>query len=307
MSAALAGLIPVFLIIAAGWLTRASGLIPRENWAPITKLAYWVMFPAMLFTLISRIDFESLGAGAFVAATALGFAAMGVIALAMRLLMRGVDGPAYSSFFQGSVRWNGFVLLAAAPFVFGPEGETLAALVFAPTVPLVNVMCVGVLSVWGAHGGPSPGQFALRFVTNPLIIASVSGAVWALFGLPSEGVVFDALEIIGRAGLATALLGVGAGIDITKLRARPRLLAIAVAMKMMVMPVVLWLAAQLFGLEPLATAVLVAAGGVPGAASAYVLARELGGDAELVAGHVTATTLVSLIILPIVIALTAPA
>ena len=47
-------------------------------------------------------------------------------------------------------------------------------------------------------------------------------------------------------------------------------------MKLMVMPFVMWVAAQIFDLGPLATVVLVAAGATPGTAASYVLARELG-------------------------------
>ena len=42
-----------------------------------------------------------------------GFLAMMAMVLMLRPLF-GADGPAFTSVFQGSVRWNGFVLLAAA-------------------------------------------------------------------------------------------------------------------------------------------------------------------------------------------------
>jgi len=47
-----------------------------------------------------------------------------------------------------------------------------------------------------------------------------------------------------------------------------------------------------------ALAVLVAVGATPGAAASYVLASEMGGDARLMAGHVTATTLLAFIAMP---------
>lgn len=303
MSAGLAGLAPVFVIIAIGWGARASGLVAREAWGGVNRAAYWIMYPSVLFTLLARADFQSLGAGPFLVATACAFAVMGALALGLRPLLSNVDGPAYTSLFQASVRWNGFVLLAAAPFVFDAHGQALTALIFAPAVPLVNVMCVGVLSVWGSGRAPAPGAFALRFATNPLILSSVAGGLWGAANLPAQGAVFDALELIGRAGLAAALLSVGAGLDLGALRARPRLLALSAALKMAVMPLVFFAIARAFGLDPLATAVLVAAGATPGAAASYVLARELGGDAELMAGHVTATTLLAALVMPAALAL----
>ena len=48
----------------------------------------------------------------------------------------------------------------------------------------------------------------------------------------------------------------------------------------------------------IALVALMAIGAAPCAASAYVLAREMGGDAELMAGHVTATTILAFAALP---------
>jgi hypothetical protein len=46
---------------------------------------------------------------------------------------------------------------------------------------------------------------------------------------------------------------------------------------------------------------------MPSAPAAYVLARELGGDAPLMAGLVTATTLIALVTIPFWHVLTMPA
>lgn len=303
MTATFAALIPAFVIIAAGWAARRTGVIARDQWAGVNRVGYWALFPAMLFTLIAKADFESLNAGAFSLAVIGGFSATGAVALAARLVMRQVDGPSYTSFFQGSVRWNGIILLAAAPALFGEEGAALAALVFAPIVPLVNVMSVAVLSVWGTGQAPSPRAFVIRLATNPLILGSLSGAAWNGLHLPVGGPLFHALDLMGGAGLVTALMCVGAGLDLGAVRARPLVLSAAVVMKLAVMPVMCWAAGHLLGLDPLSITVLVAAGATPGASVSYVLAKEMGGDAELMAGHVTATVLLAAVTMPLAIAI----
>ncbi len=97
-------------------------------------------------------------------------------------------------------------------------------------------------------------------------------------------------------------MGVGAGLDLESLRGARAALALTVAMKLAVMPAVLWGWALLLELSPLSTAVLVTAGATPGAAASYVLARAMGGDSVLTAGHVTATVLLSVLTLPLWIA-----
>ncbi|PWE16467.1 AEC family transporter [Marinicauda salina] len=290
-------LVPIFGVIGIGWALRKSRLVRLELWPGVNRLSYQALLPALLFSVISTADYAGLPAGPFLAAAVLGFASMGAIALALKPLP--VDGPAYTSLFQGAVRWNGFVLLALALSVFGEEGAALAALVFAPTVPLINVMCVAVLTVWGAsETKPDIRRVTMRIVTNPLILACLAGAAANALGWFQTGPIADTAALAGRAALPLILLAIGAGLDFSALRARPRLLALSVTLKLMVAPAIFYGIGTLLGVEGLALAVLTAIGATPGAAASYVLASEMGGDARLMAGHVTATTLIAFATLP---------
>src|SRR5690606_41898898 len=62
-------------------------------------------------------------------------------------------------------------------------------------------------------------------------------------------------------------------------------------------------AAPAFGAGPPGTAVAAGLGATPTAAAGYTLAREMGGDAQLIAAIITATTLLSFITMPIAISL----
>jgi hypothetical protein len=301
-----AAVAPVFIVIALGWAARAGKLIPRDHWIGIDRLAYWAFFPALVFTNIARADFTGLEAGSFLLAVAGGFVSMGALALALKPALRGVRGPAYTSFVQGCVRWNGSVFIAAVGTVFEPDALAIAALVFAPAVVIANIFAVGALSIWGEGAAPSLSSFVRRLVTNPFVLACVAGALANLSGLFREGPLVAALDLLADAAIAGGLMGVGAGLNLAALRGVAPILGLSVLIKLAVMPAVLWGWSTLLGLDPLATAVLVCAGATPGAAASYVLARQLGGDAELVAGHVTATVLLSVITLPLWLAVVTP-
>lgn len=304
MSPIITALFPVFGVIALGWGLRRSGLVAAPLWGGINRLSYQALMPAFLFITISRADYASVPAGSFMLAAAGGFLAMGVIMLAFRLLP--MPGPVYTSLFQGGVRWNGFVLLALAPAAFGEEGAALAALAFAPTVPLVNVMCVAVMTVWGkSEHTPNLRRVGLRIITNPIIIGCLAGLAANVAGVFQSGPVADTLDLAGRASLPLILLTIGAGLDFTSLRARPGIISLSVTAKLLIAPAVFYALGILLGVEGVALAVLVGIGATPGAAAAYVLAREMGGDAEMMAGHVTATTLLAAITMPIWIAIAA--
>ncbi|MCC5994852.1 MAG: AEC family transporter [Oceanicaulis sp.] len=297
MTALTAALVPVFGVIALGWMLRRSGLVRSDLWGGVNRLSYQALLPALLFSTIATADYAGLQAGPFLIAVTLGFVVMAIVCLAFKPLI--ADGPAFTSLFQGGVRWNGFVLLALAVPAFGAEGAALAALVFAPTVPLINVMCVAVLSVWGASTEPPDlRRVSLRIAANPLILGCLAGLAANLSGLFQDGVIADTVALVGRAALPLLLLTIGAGLDFSALRARPGLLTLAVALKLIAAPLAFYALGLAFGVEGVALAVLVAVGATPGAAASYVLASEMGGDARLTAGHVTATTLLAFIAIP---------
>ena len=106
------------------------------------------------------------------------------------------------------------------------------------------------------------------------------------------------LGILGQAALPLGLLAVGAGLRFMALAAEARLVASGTAFKIAVMPFVSFVLLTTLGVENphLLIAVLFAGSSV--APSSYILARQLGGAAVLMAGFVTATTLVAMATLP---------
>jgi hypothetical protein len=75
-------------------------------------------------------------------------------------------------------------------------------------------------------------------------------------------------------------------------------------MKLAVAPAAMWGVAMACGASPLAAAVAAGVGATPTAAASYTLSREMGGDSQLMAAIITATTLLSFLTMPIAIALT---
>lgn len=114
MTTVLAALIPVFLVIALGAVLKR-GLLPEaSHWAALERLTYYVLFPALIVVNIARADLRGV-AVLEVGTTLIG--AVGVSALIFTLTRRqlcrmfGMLGPAYTSFFQGALRWNTYIAL----------------------------------------------------------------------------------------------------------------------------------------------------------------------------------------------------
>ena len=106
--------------------------------------------------------------------------------------------------------------------------------------------------------------------------------------------IFSAIEIIGDGGLGLAMMAVGAGLQIERIAQTKCLLIVGVLIRLIGMPL-------LVILEGLPRTIAIITGAVPTASTAYVMARKMGGDAQLIANIVTFQVVAAAVTLPIFI------
>ncbi len=303
MSALLAGVLPVFLMIALGYGLRKSGFLPDEAWRPIEKLAINIFYPGFLIPAIWRADLA--GGSAAVAGTAVVAATLLVAGatLLARPLIR-LEGPAYTSVFQGVIRWNSFVFVPVIQSVYDPEGVALAAVAIAFIIPVSNIACVAVLARWGAlHREPSALGLLRSMIANPILVACLIGLALNLLRVPSIPGLSDSLDLVGAAALPLGLIVAGAGLSFAEVNRRRTVIAGVSLVKLGVMPPLMWFIAWALGGDSLSQGIALICGAAPGSAASYVLARQMGGDAPLIAGVIALTTVGSAVVIPILLAL----
>lgn len=296
-------LAPIFLLILLGHALRRFDLVPAAFWLPAERITYVLFFPCLVIDELARASLMSLDvlpmAGALVAAT---LAAATLLLAGRRLL--GLDGPAFTSVFQGGIRFNTYVGLAAARALFGAPGLTLTAVGIALLIPLVNVLSIAVLS---SHGQGAKGAGAATIlgglVRNPLIVAAVIGAALALSGVGKPPLLGDVVEILARAALPLGLLSVGAGLDLGAVRSAGRGVLVAGGVKLLLLPALTAAACAALGVQGLPLTVAVLFNALPCAPSAYILARQMGGDHTLMATVITVQTLLAALTLPLILVL----
>lgn len=304
MDKVIAALAPVFLLILLGWAVRAARLLPAEAIGAVNRFGYFVLYPAFLFTTISSASLGSPDALPFLGGVILAF----LVVVALTLSLRGFfqNGPAYTSVFQGATRWNGFAILAAAGDIWGPLGRPYIALAFGPAVLMLNIISVAVLARWGETRIVSWRAIVAQVFGNPLVVACIVGLAALLLGVPHMGAFSDALQLLGQAAMPVALICVGAGIDLGAARSGHSKVTLATVIKLAVAPFIFYFAVRAVGGGPLAAAIAAGIGSTPTAAASYTLAREMGGDARLMAAIVSVTTLISFVTMPIAISLALP-
>jgi predicted permease len=215
----------------------------------------------------------------------------------------GIDGPSFTSIFQGATRWNTFVGLAVAGSLFGQRGIALIAVAIAAMVPLLNLLAFYVFIRFAGQPQRSPWDILRSFVANPFIWSCAIGLALNLLMPPLPKPIAGYIDVMGRAALASGLLIVGAGLDIRRLASPGLPHMLAAVLKLVLMPVMAVTLARFIGVTGDDLVVTVVAASVPSASAAYVLARQMGGNAGLMAEILTLQTLIALISMPVLISL----
>lgn len=296
----IAALIPIALLIAVGAALKRIRLLAETFWGQAERLSYYVLLPCLFFHGLATARFDGLPIWSMGCVLLFSTVGVALALLLIRPLVSGTDA-AFTSIFQGSIRFNNYVGVSAAAAVLGANGVALAALANAVIVPTVNVLCVLVFARYGSLGALSVKNIAKQLVLNPLVMACVLGIVFHLSALPLPSVIEPVLKSLGQASLPLGLMCVGAALSFSAASTWVRPLCISSVIKFGLMPTATTIACLAFGLSgPAAVAALIFQA-LPTASSSYIMARQLGGDAPLMAGITATQTLVASFALPLAV------
>jgi len=103
--------------------------------------------------------------------------------------------------------------------------------------------------------------------------------------------VLKSISIISHAALPMGLLSVGVGLELKYLTYAKKELVVSTLAKLVLFPMLAYGLGVLVGLSGMSLSVAVIFASMPTATSAYILARELGGDVPLMASIITVQTL----------------
>ncbi|WP_082132321.1 AEC family transporter [Luteimonas sp. FCS-9] len=296
--------VPVLLLVLLGvWLRRAprtpEGFFPAIEW-----FTFYVAFPALLFVNTAQLDVSGAQLRDLTAATLLPTLLFAAAVALVLPLARGLPDASRSSVIQGATRPSTYFGLSVAALVFERETAALVMLALAICLPAVNVIAVVALTRWS--GRPAgPGRIARALAGNPIIVATAAGAAVNLSGLPLPGALVHALDILGAAALALGLVCVGGGLVFDWSASRPAALAATSALKLLALPLVAVSACRLLGASEAVTAASCFYAALPTASNAYIMARQMGGDAPLMAALITLQTLLAVVTVPLAMRLPA--
>ena len=278
---------PVFLLAAIGFVWVKLGFEYRV--AFVTRLAMTLSVPCLIFVALMRTE---IAPEALAALSMASLAAYVLVMLACFVLVRLARLDVQTYLAPLTFGNTGNLGLPLALFAFGEVGLGYAVVVFA-----VMAILSFTIGIWIVAGGGS----LKRVVQEPLVGATLLGALFLWQGWETPVFLTNTLDLIGQMAIPMMLITLGVAVARLETRAMTQAVWLS-AVKLVICLAAGWVCAVFFGLDPVAGAVLIVQIATPVAVTSYLLAEKYGADAQPVAGLVVASTLLSVLALPLILA-----
>jgi predicted permease len=281
----LSGFAVIAVVIGVGYLIGRRGYLGDGGREVLTKLAFHVASPALLFTTLARADLSVIFSDRLLVTALSTAAAAGVFVAVGAARGWGVGRTTIGALCSSYVN-SGNLGIPIAVYVLGDASLVAPVLLF----QLVGVTPVALTVLDLASGGEKRPlwQRLLTPLRNPIALGSLAGVAVSASGLTVPGPLMDPLTLIGNMSVPAVLLAFGISLRGSTLPLRGAQRApvlLAVTLKSVVQPLAAWaLAAGVFGLHGASLLDVVVTSALPAAqnlftyASSYrvgeVLARE---------------------------------
>lgn len=279
---------PVFLLAAFGFLWVRLGFEYRVQF--VTRLAMSTAVPCLIFTALVDADVTPSALSEMTIAAFAAYGAVALIFLGFTLVFRLNRQTYLAPLIYGN---TGNLGLPLALFAYGVDGLSLAVVVFAVT----SIMAF-TLGVWLVSGGGSP----TAVFKEPLVGATLAGALFLWQGWQLPDAIFNSMKLMGQ--MAIPLMLMTLGVAVARLKPQNYAKAAVISLvKIGTCAAVGFAMSRMMGLSETASAILILQMATPVAVTSYLLAEKYGADSDAVAGLTVVSTLLSVLTLPVLLAI----
>jgi malonate transporter len=304
MLSVLAIVMPVFALIASGFVAGRINVIGAAAVPELNRFVVYLALPALLFDVMANARYEDLAQPGFIAA--FGFACGAVFFAIVGWRMAAGEGLAGASVdgLLGSYANTAYMGFPVLLMVFGPESQVPVTIASIITVCVLNASAIVMIEI-STHEERRLltliGKVGGSLIRNPILVAPVLGVAYGALGLGLAAPIEAYLKLLGGAASPLALVVIGLVLAQLGPRAAAdtRAAFLLAALKLVVHPLLTWgLAVALSVPQPLAAmAVLLAA--LPTGAGPFIVAEYYRLPAVVTSTVILVTTVGSLVTLPL--------
>lgn len=292
--------VPVFAIIAAGYLAGRTGILGEDSAAALNRFVYYFALPPVLFVFPARQPIGEVLNGPFIAAFLAGAAATLVLAFLVNRLWHRHSAPVFAM--QGlnaiypNTSYMGVPLFLTA---FGPDGAMPAIVA---TLLGITLMVGGTIATLEAARAKGPSaakivrEVATVLVRNPLLIATALGIMASFWSVPVPLPVGNFLDLMASAAGPAALFALGLSLVGRSLFTGFAEVAWISVLKLAVQPALTWvMVTYVFAVDPHWAMAAVLLSALPVGAVAFVLAQQYDTYTRRTSAAIVLTTLASVV------------
>ncbi|HEY4571030.1 MAG TPA: AEC family transporter [Kribbella sp.] len=297
MSAVVGAFVALLAVAVLGYVVGLLGVLRAQDELVLSRLAFFVATPALLFTTVARADLHAIFSVVLVTNLVGLFVVQAAFLLVAVLIWRRTRSEATIGVLASSYVNAGNLGVPVAAYVLG-DGALVAPIVLFQLL----VMAPVAFAVLDSDGQGSGRRVSLRTLAtrpfrNPLTVASLLGLLVSALGLPLPELLMRPVDLVAAAAVPVALVAYGLSLSVgTKESITLRRdVVLAVALKVLVQPLVAYAVARwvldLHGNALLAPTLLAA---LPTAQNVYVYAVHYRSSRTLARSAVLLSTLLSI-------------
>lgn len=275
MLGVLSGFSVVWAVIVVGYFVGRTGVLGPDARFVLNRLTFFVASPALLFITVADSDPAAvLGPSLGVAA----FSAAGVALLYFAItgwwLKRDRPERLIGAMSASTVNSANLGLPIAA-YVLGNTSHAAPVILF--QLALWSPVFLVFLDASSSRRRTTPTAMVLTTLRNPMIVASLVGLLFAIFGWKLPQPIMEPVELIAGASIPAMLIAFGISLvgskPLEKVAARRSDVLVGTGLKLLVHPVLAWIAgAFIFRLEGPELFAVVIMGALPTAQNVFVTA-----------------------------------
>jgi predicted permease len=210
----------------------------------------------------------------------------------------------FTSLFQGSIRYNTYILVAVVSLIYKDEGLVLTMFLITFMIPFINIVSVAIFSFYIRENEKfSYIKTAKSIITNPLIIACVIGGFLNFTGIGLPILIKPIIKSLGDPAVLLGLLSVGVCLKFSSFKTKKATFWLAPILKLVCLPILAFLLGSFFAINDVMLGIIVLFCAMPTATNSYILAKQLGGDTELISAIITAEVIFSFVTLYVIFGL----
>lgn len=279
--------LPLFIILTIGYLSRCAGLVDNNDVIKMNKLAFRVFMPVLMFYNVYTSDiFSSIRLGLIIYSVVTVLVMFGVVSL---LVNRCITEPRLrGTVIQGIYRSNFVIIgLPIASSLIGGDVGCVAVLI-AIIVPMFNVLAVITLSANNGEKADAK-SLVLKIAKNPLILGTLAGIIALLAGIKLPTPIIKTAKDIAGLTSPFLLFLLGAFFEFGDLGHAAKELIVTTLCRLIIIPAIALTGGFLLGFRGVEFVALIGIFASATAVTSFTMAQQMGGDARL-AGNIVIIT-----------------